>query len=111
MKLPAGGSGVWEGPGMGTGGRLGDLFGYRRMFIIGVVAFAAASLVCGLSQSPAELVALRLVQGLTGAVMVPQVVALITAAFPRHERSRALGWYGATMGFGFVSGRILGRGL
>jgi MFS family permease len=57
------------------------------------------------------LVAFRLVQGMTGAVMVPQVVALITASFPARERSRALGWYGATMGFGFVSGQILGGGL
>ncbi|HEY6786124.1 MAG TPA: MFS transporter [Trebonia sp.] len=111
LQLIVGGYAFMYATGMVTGGRLGDLFGYRRLFIIGVVSFAAASLLCGLSQSPAELVALRLVQGLTGAVMVPQVVALITAAFPRHERSRALGWYGATMGFGFVSGQILGGGL
>ncbi len=96
---------------MVTGGRLGDLFGYRRLFMIGVVAFVVASLLCGVAQTSAELVALRLVQGLTGAVMVPQVVALITAAFPPRERSRALAWYGATMGFGFVSGQILGGGL
>jgi MFS family permease len=51
------------------------------------------------------------VQGLAGAVMVPQVLALITAAFPPRERSRALSWYGATMGLGFVSGQILGGGL
>ena len=61
-----------------------------------------------MAQSPTELVAARLVQGLTGAVMVPQVVALITATFPAAERSRALAWYGATMGLGFVSGQILG---
>jgi EmrB/QacA subfamily drug resistance transporter len=97
--------------GMVTGGRLGDLFGYRRLFLAGVAAFVAASLLCGVSQSPAELVVARLVQGLTGAVMVPQVLALITAAFPPRERSRAVAWYGATMGFGFVSGQILGGGL
>ena len=57
------------------------------------------------------LVVFRLVQGLTGAVMVPQVVALITATFPARERSKALGFYGATMGLGFVSGQILGGGL
>jgi MFS family permease len=56
-------------------------------------------------------VAAHLVQGLTGAVMVPQVLALITAAFPPRERSRALAWFGATMGLGFVSGQILGGGL
>src|SRR5258708_28984614 len=97
--------------GMVTGGRLGDLFGYKRLFLIGVVTFALASLACGLAPSSGALVAFRLVQGLTGAVMVPQVVALITASFPARERSRALGWYGATMGLGFVSGQILGGGL
>jgi MFS family permease len=91
--------------------RLGDLFGYRRLFFIGVVSFVVASLLCGVSQSPGELVAARLVQGLAGAIMVPQVLALITAAFPPRERSRAVAWYGATMGFGFVSGQILGGGL
>jgi MFS family permease len=97
--------------GMVTGGRLGDLFGYRRMFMIGVVSFAAASLLCGLAQSPGELVAARLLQGLTGAAMVPHVLALITATFPAAERSRALAWFGVTMGIGFVSGQILGGGL
>ena len=111
LQLIVGGYAFMYAAGMVTGGRLGDLFGYRRLFLIGVVSFVAASLLCGVSQSPGELVAARLVQGLTGAVMVPQVVALITAAFPPRERSRALAWYGATMGFGFVSGQILGGGL
>ena len=93
---------------MVTGGRLGDLLGYRRMFMIGVASFAVASLLCGLAQSPAELVAARLLQGLTGAAMVPQVLALITATFPVPERSRALAWFGVTMGLAFVSGQILG---
>jgi MFS family permease len=62
--------------------------------MIGVVSFAAASLLCGLAQSSTELVAARLVQGLTGAAMVPQVLALITATFPVPERSRALAWFG-----------------
>jgi EmrB/QacA subfamily drug resistance transporter len=111
LQLIVGGYAFMYASGMVTGGRLGDLFGYRRMFMIGVVAFAAASLLCGLAQSPGELVTARLVQGLTGAVMVPQVLALITATFPVHERSRALAWFGVTMGVGFVSGQILGGGL
>jgi EmrB/QacA subfamily drug resistance transporter len=111
LQLIVGGYAFMYASGMITGGRLGDLFGYRRLFLIGVVTFALASLACGLAPSAGALVAFRLVQGLTGAVMVPQVVALITAAFPARERSRALGWYGATMGFGFVSGQILGGGL
>jgi EmrB/QacA subfamily drug resistance transporter len=111
LQLIVGGYAFMYASGMVTGGRLGDLFGYRRMFMIGVVSFAAASLLCGLAQSATELVAARLVQGLTGAVLVPQVLALITATFPVAERSRALAWFGVTMGVGFVSGQILGGGL
>ena len=111
LQLIVGGYAFMYASGMVTGGRLGDLFGYKRLFLTGVVAFALASLACGVAPSSGVLVAFRLVQGLTGAVMVPQVVALITAAFPARERSRALGWFGATMGFGFVSGQILGGGL
>lgn len=111
LQLIVGGYAFMYASGMVTGGRLGDLFGYRRMFMIGVVSFAAASLLCGLARSSGELVAARLLQGLTGAVMVPQVLALITATFPVRERSRALAWFGVTMGIGFVSGQILGGGL
>ena len=111
LQLIVGGYAFMYASGMVTGGRLGDLFGYKRLFLIGVVTFALASLACGLAPSAGVLVAFRLVQGLTGAVMVPQVVALITATFPARERSRALGYYGATMGLGFVSGQILGGGL
>jgi len=111
LQLIVGGYAFMYASGMVTGGRLGDLFGYRRMFMIGVISFATASLLCGLAQSSTELVAARLVQGLTGAAMVPQVLALITATFPVHERSRALAWFGVTLGAGFVSGQILGGGL
>jgi EmrB/QacA subfamily drug resistance transporter len=111
LQLIVGGYAFMYASGMVTGGRLGDLFGYRRLFMIGVVSFAAASLLCGLAQSSGELVAARLFQGLTGAAMVPQVLALITATFPAAERSRALAWFGVTMGVGFVSGQILGGGL
>ena len=111
LQLIVGGYAFMYASGMVTGGRLGDLFGYKRLFLIGVVTFAAASLLCGVAPSSGALVAFRLVQGLTGAVMVPQVVALITATFPARERSKALGFYGATLGLGFVSGQILGGGL
>ncbi len=111
LQLIVGGYAFMYASGMVTGGRLGDLFGYKRLFLIGVVTFALASLACGVAPSAGALVAFRLVQGLTGAVMVPQVVALITATFPARERSKALGFYGATMGLGFVSGQILGGGL
>ena len=111
LQLIVGGYAFMYASGMVTGGRLGDLVGYRRMFMAGVASFALASLLCGLAQSPTELVVARLLQGLTGAAMVPQVLALITAAFPVRERTRALAWFGVTMGLGFVSGQILGGGL
>jgi EmrB/QacA subfamily drug resistance transporter len=108
LQLVVGGYAFMYASGMVTGGRLGDLVGYRRMFMTGVAGFAAASLLCGLARSPAGLVGARLLQGLAGAVMVPQVLALITATFPARERSRALAWFGVTMGLAFVSGQILG---
>jgi MFS family permease len=91
-----------------TGGRLGDLYGHRRLFLLGIGSFALASLLCALAQSPWELVAARVLQGLTGAAMVPQVLAIITRVFPARERSRALSWFGATMGAGAVGGQVLG---
>jgi len=111
LQLIVGGYAFMYASGMVTGGRLGDLLGYRRMFMTGVITFAAASLLCGFARSAGELVGFRLLQGLTGAVMVPQVLALITAAFGVRERTRALAWFGVTMGLGFVSGQILGGGL
>jgi EmrB/QacA subfamily drug resistance transporter len=90
------------------GGRLGDRYSYRRLFVVGMVAFAAASAACGLAQTPAALIAARLGQGLAAAAMLPQVLALITALFPAHERHRALAWFGVTVGLAAVSGQILG---
>jgi EmrB/QacA subfamily drug resistance transporter len=91
-----------------TGGRLGDLLGYRRMFLLGMAGFTAASLLCGLAQTGGQLVAARLLQGIGAAAMVPQVVALITVSFPPAERPRALSWFGVALGLGLVSGQILG---
>src|ERR1700753_1847958 len=90
LQLIVGGYAFMYASGMVTGGRLGDLFGYKRLFLIGVVTFALASLACGVAPNAGTLVAFRLVQGLTGAVMVPQVGALITATFPARQRSKAL---------------------
>ncbi|EQD31293.1 Major facilitator superfamily MFS-1, partial [mine drainage metagenome] len=74
---------------MVTGGRLGDLFGYRRLFVAGMTGFALSSLACSLAASPGQLVAARLAQGLTAAAMLPQVLALITATVPAPSRPRA----------------------
>jgi MFS family permease len=73
-----------------TGGRLGDLFGHQRMFLLGVAGFTAASILCGLAWSPPVLVAGRILQGLTATVMAPQVLASIRVLFPAAEQGRAL---------------------
>ena len=108
LELIVAGYGFTYASGLVTGGRLGDLFGPRRMFISGTLAFTVASLLCGLAQNPTELVVARLVQGLAGALMVPQVLATITAVFPPAERARALSWFGVTIGVGSVAGQVLG---
>jgi EmrB/QacA subfamily drug resistance transporter len=94
--------------GMITGGRLGDIYGYRRLFVGGMIAFTIASLLCGIAAQPVQLVGARLLQGFTAAIMVPQVLAVITSVFPAETRPRALGWYGAAGGLGSIAGQVLG---
>ena len=94
-----------------TGGRLGDRYSYRRLFLGGMAVFTAASAACGLAGTPFELIVARVAQGLGAALMVPQVLALITALFPAAERHRALAWFGVTVGTGAIAGQVLGGAL
>jgi MFS family permease len=91
-----------------TGGRLGDLYGRGRMFFLGLVGFAAASLLCGLATSPWMLIAGRALQGITAAVMAPQALASVQAIFPESEKPLALSIYGAVFGLASVIGQALG---
>jgi len=91
-----------------TGGRLGDMFGRKRLFLIGMTGFALASALCGAAPTPGFLVAARILQGAAGALMVPQVLSSIQVMFPPAERIKALGAFGATAGLGTVSGPLLG---
>jgi EmrB/QacA subfamily drug resistance transporter len=91
-----------------TGGRLGDLFGRRRMFILGVAGFTLASILCGLAWSPQVLIGGRILQGLTATVMAPQVLASIRVLFPAAEQGRALALYSATFGLANIGGQLLG---
>lgn len=91
-----------------TGGRLGDLFGRERMFIAGLLGFAAASLLCGLAWSPWALVSGRALQGVTAAVMAPQALASVQAIFSEKEKHIALSLYGAVFGLASVVGQALG---
>ncbi|SAL51167.1 MFS transporter [Caballeronia cordobensis] len=94
-----------------TGGRLGDLFGRRRIFLIGVTGFGLTSVICGLASSPAILILGRVLQGLSAAAMAPQGLASIHALFPEKERARALGLYGAAVGLAAVAAQALGGAL
>lgn len=91
-----------------TGGRLGDIYGRGRMFFLGLIGFAAASLLCGLAWSPWALVAGRALQGVTAAVMAPQALASVQAIFPESEKPLALSLYGAVFGLASVIGQALG---
>ncbi|NEB04352.1 MFS transporter [Streptomyces sp. SID13726] len=90
------------------GGRLGDLFGRRRLFLGGMAAFGLTSLACGLAPTAWALVAARVAQGAASAAMLPQVLATIQSATSGSRRARAMGLYGATAGLSMVAGQILG---
>ncbi|MDP9564045.1 UNVERIFIED_ORG: MFS family permease [Rhizobium nepotum] len=94
-----------------TGGRLGDLYGRRNVFLAGMVGFAAASALCGFAWSPAALVAGRILQGFAAAIMAPQALASINAIFPDHEKSKALSFYALTFGVASMVGLFLGGAL
>ncbi|MFF4734864.1 MFS transporter [Streptomyces sp. NPDC001262] len=94
--------------GLITGGRLGDIYGRRRIFLLGMSGFTLASMLCGIAGDPHLLVAARVFQGATAALMVPQVLAIVHATFPAHERGKVFGMFGAVVGLGAVSGPILG---
>jgi EmrB/QacA subfamily drug resistance transporter len=89
-------------------GRLGDTAGPRNLFFSGVALFTAASVLCGLAQSPAQLIVTRAVQGLGGAALVPQTMTIIIGTFPPARRGAALGVWGAVAGVATIAGPTLG---
>jgi EmrB/QacA subfamily drug resistance transporter len=91
-----------------TGGRLGDIYGTKNVFMAGVFGFTLTSLWCGLAQSGPELIVARLAQGATAAMMVPQVLATIHPLFPDGSRGRAFGIYGIVLGLAGAAGFALG---
>lgn len=92
-----------------TGGRLGDLYGRKKMFVIGVLFFMISSIGCGISSGAIQLVISRFIQGTSAALMSPQVLSMIQILFPDHEqRTKAMGWYGITIGIGTIAGQFLG---
>jgi EmrB/QacA subfamily drug resistance transporter len=94
-----------------TGGRLGDVFGRRRMFKVGVAAFTLASVLCAAAPDPTTLIIARLLQGFGGAAMWPQVLSIIQVEFSPAERPKAFGVQGLVQGLGAIVAQIIGGGL
>ncbi len=94
-----------------TAGRLGDLFGPKRLFIIGLIVFTLASAACGLAQTPNQLILFRVVQGVGGALLTPQTLSLLTIIFPPAKRGAAFGIWGAVAGVATIAGPTLGGWL
>lgn len=97
--------------GLVTGGRLGDIFGRRRLFLIGAAGFTAASVLCAVAGSPGMLIAFRLLQGAFGALMIPQGLGVIKEVFPPDELPKAFGIWGPVMGLAAVFGPVVGGAL
>jgi EmrB/QacA subfamily drug resistance transporter len=91
-----------------TAGRLGDLYGRRRLFLTGMTVFTLASALCGAAPTASILIVARLVQGLGAALMFPQVFTMITALVPAENRPRAFGVLGAVIGASTIVGQVLG---
>ena len=91
-----------------TAGRMGDMFGPKKMFLGGLALFTLASFACGLAQSPDQLILFRVIQGVGAAVLMPQSLSIITSIFPPQQRGAAFGVWAAVAGLAAVAGPTLG---
>lgn len=92
-------------------GRIGDRFGYKRLFLTGLTVFTVASVGCGLSRNSTELVIARLVQGLGAGIYYPAISAIIQRLFTGRDRSRAFGYLGGVVGISTAAGPLLGGAI
>ena len=108
LQLVVAGYGVAFAMLLVLGGRLGDSFGRRRVFLAGLVGFVLASTACGLAPTAGALIGGRIVQGAAAAALLPQVLATLQATLDGERRARALGFYAASAGVAIVVGQLLG---
>jgi EmrB/QacA subfamily drug resistance transporter len=94
-----------------TAGRLGDLYGQRNLFAIGLFIFTLASALCGFSQNANELIAARILQGIGGAILTPQTLSIITSLFPPERRGAAFGIWGGVAGLATITGPTAGGAI
>ena len=94
-----------------TAGRLGDLFGQRNLFALGLFIFTVASALCGFSQNPTQLIAARILQGVGGALLTPQTLAILTSIFPPERRGAAFGVWGGVAGLATLAGPTVGGAI
>src|SRR5258706_8206219 len=94
-----------------TAGRLGDIYGQRNLFAIGLFVFTFASALCGISQNANELIAARVLQGVGGAILTPQTLSIITTLFPPERRGAAFGIWGGVAGLATIAGPTLGGAI
>jgi len=94
-----------------TAGRLGDLYGPKQLFLVGLVVFTLASVACGFAQNPTQLIIFRIVQGIGGALLTPQTLSVLTMIFPPDKRGAAFGIWGSTAGIATVAGPVVGGWL
>jgi EmrB/QacA subfamily drug resistance transporter len=111
LQLIVAGYAIANAAGLIAGGKLGDLFGRRQMFMAGVALFGITSVACGLATSGLMLVVMRFAQGASGALLHPQVLALLGLQFPGAKRARAFAAYAMAMGLAGVMGQLVGGAL
>ncbi|MDI2129998.1 MFS transporter [Yinghuangia seranimata] len=108
LELTVSGYGVAYACTLVAGGRLGDRYGRRRLFLAGMAGFTVMSAACGLAPNVTTLIAFRILQGLTAALMFPQVLAAVQAGFEGADRQRAVGMFGVVVGSAGAVGQIVG---
>jgi EmrB/QacA subfamily drug resistance transporter len=105
------GYGLAFAAGLILGGRLGDLYGRRKLFMVGLELFTVASLVCGVAPTAGLLIGARVLQGLSAALMFPQVLAILGLAYEGPDRIKAFTAYALSLGFGGIGGQLIGGAL